>query len=394
MNLLEYQAKEVLESCGVRTPRSVVIKTSRDLVKIKERMFPSGYVVKAQVTTGGRGKSGGIKIVKSAKQARSAAKEMLGSKLSTYQSGGAAVRVECVLVAEKIAILREYYLAAVLNRRRGHPVLLISKAGGMEIEQIARERPGELHEVPVDSWTGAAGYKLRRLAAGPLEIPPELVNDFIGLAKKVAATYMKRELFLLEINPLAMTAAGFTALDSKISLDESALFRQPQNQELYKQNLSLLGFLERKAKNLDVSYIPIGGKIGCLVNGAGLAMATMDLLQSHGQAPANFLDVGGGSNKDQMRGAFELLFSDKNLTAIFVNIFGGIVRCDLIAEALIEADSKAKLRVPLVARLMGTNVDKAREILAKAKMSMVQVHADLSGAVKSVCEISKKSNGE
>ncbi|MBI4062867.1 MAG: ADP-forming succinate--CoA ligase subunit beta [Elusimicrobia bacterium] len=383
MNLFEYQAKSLLKQHGLPVGRSVLIKTKKDLALIKEGLFRSGYVVKAQVLAGGRGKAGGVKIVKRADEARALAGQMLGSNIETYQTAGAAVKIEAVLIAEKVAIEQEFYFAVTLSRKRGQAVILVSSAGGTEVEAA---NAGALREIPIDPWTGVRNHALREAAVETLNIPAPWINNFIEFGRKAARIYAEGEFSLLEINPLALTPKGFLAVDAKINLEENALFRQPDSLKFSEENQKLLPALERKAKDLGVSYIPIGGRIGCLVNGAGLAMATMDLIASHGQKPANFLDVGGGANVDQVKGAFEILLADKRLSAIFVNIFGGIMRCDLIAQALVEADKKTNLKVPLVARLLGNNVDQAREILSKARLTQVEVHDDLEKAVVSVCQ--------
>ncbi|MBI4369785.1 MAG: ADP-forming succinate--CoA ligase subunit beta [Elusimicrobia bacterium] len=391
MNLLEHQSKALLRDFGVMTPRSVLIKNAHDLSKIKAHLFPSGYVVKAQVATGGRGKSGGVKLVDTAQEAKEAARAMLGSKLTTYQSGGNAVTIESVLVAEKFDIDHEYYLAILLNRRQGQPTMLLSRFGGMDIEEVAQKNPQALLELPIDPWRGLPSFKLRQSAIS-LEIPGSWIENFISLASQAAALYQTRELGLLEINPLAQTPQGFVALDAKIGLEENALFRQSANKKIYDKNLNSLGPLEKKARALGVSYVPMSGQIGCLVNGAGLAMATMDLIAGHGQQPANFLDVGGGANPEQLQGAFEILFSDKRLKAVFVNIFGGILRCDLIAQALLAANKKSPLAVPLVARLLGNRVEEARHILSRAKLNNIEIFNDLTTAVRAVCRISAQDN--
>ncbi|MEK7287415.1 MAG: ADP-forming succinate--CoA ligase subunit beta [Elusimicrobiota bacterium] len=389
-NLLEYQARTILEESCIPIPPAVLVSKTSDLRKIKSGIWRGGFVVKAQVAAGGRGKAGGVKIVAKAGEAREAAREMLGASLATNQSAGSALKIKQVLVTQKVQIDREFYLAAVLSRKRAQPVLLISSAGGMGVEEIAKTQPQALVEIPIEAEGRVPSYRLRSAAVGPLQIPGPWINSFIAVAQKTAKAYWSRDLVLLEINPLALTPKGFLALDAKANVDENAFFRQPGNEALIKINASELTVAEKKAKALGISYVPVGGNIGCLVNGAGLAMATMDLIASHGQMPANFLDVGGGADVEQVRGAFELLLAGDSLSAIFVNIFGGIMRCDIIAQALVEAGKKRPLKVPLVARLLGTNVQEARNILEKAHLKNVQIFEDLEQAVRMVCQIEGK----
>lgn len=397
MNLLEYQAKKIFEEAGIRVPPALAIHKSADIRKIREGIFPKkwkekGYVIKAQVTAGGRGKAGGVKLVKTAKDAQAAAKAMLGSELKTAQTAGAGIKIESVLVADMVPIQKEFYMAIAVNRKKACPVMIVSRFGGMEIEEAAHKDPNALAEIEIDPWEGAPKHRLRRVAEENLQIPAAFIDDFIDLASKAAWLYIKRDLALLEINPMALTPEGFYAVDAKVSLEENALFRQPENQTLAKYMEKFLEPSEKKAKKIGVSFIPIGGTIGCLVNGAGLAMATMDLISLHGGTPANFLDVGGGAVVDQVRGAFELLFANKDSKAIFVNIFGGIMRCDIIAQALLEAHKNVPLKKPLVARLLGTNVDKAKEMLAQAKLPNVEVYSDLDTAVRRVCKVAANVN--
>ncbi len=390
MNLLEYQAKIFLEEFGVPTPRAVLIQTAGDLEKINNGLFASGYVVKAQVLAGARGKAGGVQIVASSTEAKAKAKSMLGSRLATHQTQGAALTIDAVLVAEKLDFEREFYLAIVLDRKSGRPMMLASKFGGIEIEEVSKEHPDALIRFSLNGDGSFDGEKLQRVAIEQLELTPNLAEAFVGLVAKLGKLYFSRDLMLLEINPLVLNAQGFIALDAKMNVDENALFRQEKAKEFAQVLQAKADPLERKARELGIAYIPIGGTIGCLVNGAGLAMATMDLIAQHNHTPANFLDVGGGADIAQVRGAFELLFSNTKLKAIFVNIFGGIMRCDVIAQALVGAASRVPLRVPLVARLQGTSMEEAHKILKEANFSDVQLFSNLDEAIKAVCEVLEK----
>lgn len=392
MNLLEYQAKEILKEFGVNIAPSVLIKKPNDLKKIKQGLFKFGYVVKAQVSAGGRGKAGGIKLAANAAKARAAAKAMLGSRLATHQTQGDSLLVESVLVTEKMPLFKELYLSIVLNRQKATPVMLLCGQGGMEIEELAKNNPNAIAEVPLDVWEGAASYRLREAAINVLNVSKEQVPDFTRLAQQLAMAYLQREMLLLEVNPLALTPQGFYAIDAKVILEENALWRQPKSHRFVKENRASLDSAQKKAKELGLSYIPIGGDIGCLVNGAGLAMATMDLIALTGRKPANFLDVGGGANITQTQGAFEILLSNKKLSAIFVNIFGGIVRCDIIAEALVQAAKKHPLNVPLVARLKGTRMNEAKDMLQKAKLAQVQVFEELEDAIAAIGALARTNH--
>ncbi|MBI4376900.1 MAG: ADP-forming succinate--CoA ligase subunit beta [Elusimicrobia bacterium] len=381
MKFLEYEAKELLRPHGVPLPPSGgVIKTAAGLPAALRRAGKGPWVIKAQVLAGGRGKAGGIKLAKTAAQAKAAAKSIIGMNLVTHQTKGQGIKVREVLVEGAAKIEREIYFSILIDRRGACPVVVASAEGGMEIEKLAEEKPQAILRLPFDPVAGLRDYEARRLAFD-LKIPAQRVGEFVKLAKALATVFIQYDCSLLEINPLAFTPKGLLALDAKLITDDNALFR---HQELAKKTDHETSSLEREARKADISYIGLDGNIGCMVNGAGLAMGTMDTIVLAGGRPANFLDVGGSADEERVTRAFQIILKDSKVKAILVNIFGGIVKCDMIAAGILAAVKKVKLKVPLVVRLQGTNVEQGRRLLASSSLSVVQAEDLWDAAQKAV----------
>jgi len=342
--------------------------------------------VKAQVHAGGRGKAGGVKLARELETVRTAAERMLGKALVTQQTGPEGLPVERVYVESGSEIARELYLSLTLNRERGRLALIASAAGGMDIEEVAHRTPEKILAATVHPAAGLAPHQARELAFG-VGLAGAQTAQFQSLAAALYRLYLEKDLSLVEINPLIVTADGaLVALDAKINVDDSALFRHPELAQL--RDASQEDPMERRAAEHDLNYVSLDGNIACMVNGAGLAMATMDLIKLHGGQPANFLDVGGGATSERVTVAFELILSNSRVRAVLVNIFGGIVRCDLIAEGIINAVQKVRVRVPVVVRLEGTNADKAREMLAQSGLKITPA-SDLTDAARKVVALAK-----
>ncbi|MFH2203314.1 MAG: ADP-forming succinate--CoA ligase subunit beta [Elusimicrobiota bacterium] len=385
MKLLEYEAKDVFRSFGIAVPATGgVITDARQLPAALKRAGKGPWVLKAQVLAGGRGKGGGVKLVKTPKEAREAAKNMVGMMLVTHQTQGKGLKVKEVLVDQASKIAREIYFSITMDRRAGRPVIVASAEGGVEIETLAKTKPQAILKEPVDPVAGLQGYQARRLAFA-LDIPPKLLGAFAQMATRLVQVFIKLDASLVEVNPLVITAKGeLVALDGKVVTDDNALFRQ---KDLAKRKDTEATALEREAKKTGLSYIGLDGNIGCMVNGAGLAMGTMDTIALAGGQPANFLDVGGGATAEQVTKAFQIILKDKKVKAILVNIFGGIMRCDVIAEGVIAAAKKVKLKVPLVVRLEGTNVEKGKALMADSGISMTLADSLWSAAQKAVAAV-------
>jgi succinyl-CoA synthetase beta subunit len=385
MKLHEYQAKELLKKYGVPVPDGRVAFEVEEAVGVaKEISFP--VVVKAQIHAGGRGKGGGIKVAKDADEVRGHAQSILGMTLVTVQTGPAGKKVNRLLIERTADISRELYLAVTADRSRSRPVMIASAAGGMEIEQVAASSPEKILKESIDPAVGFQSYQGRKLAFA-LGLDPRLVNPFSFLASAIYKTYAENDASLVEINPLVVTKDGkLVALDAKIDLDDNALYRHKSLEEW--RDVSEEDPAELEAKKFDLNYVSLSGTIGCMVNGAGLAMATMDLIKLHGGEPANFLDVGGGATKENVAEAFKIILRDPKVKSILINIFGGIMRCDVIAEGVVAAAKELSVTVPLVVRLQGTNVEKGREILKDAKLNIVAID-DLAAAAKKAVELSK-----
>jgi succinyl-CoA synthetase beta subunit len=379
MNLHEYQAKDLLRRYGVAVPQGGVAASAQEAVAVAQTLGGSLWVVKAQVHAGGRGKAGGVQLVRNLSALRGAAERMLGHNLVTQQTGSAGLPVERVYVEAGSDIEREIYLSLTLNRERGRIAVIASSAGGMDIEEVAHKTPQKILAVTVHPAAGLQPYQCRELAFA-LKLSGKQMSDFQQLAMALYRLYMENDASLLEINPLILTRAGeLVALDAKINIDANALFRHPNLAALRDANQE--DPLERRASEHELNYVSLDGDIACMVNGAGLAMATMDLIQLHGGAPANFLDVGGGATKERVAAAFKLILSNPRVTAILINIFGGIVRCDMIAEGIIAAVKEVGVSIPVIVRLEGTNAPLAREILAKSGLAITSA-GDLTDAAK------------
>ncbi|MBV6423211.1 MAG: Succinate--CoA ligase [ADP-forming] subunit beta [Steroidobacteraceae bacterium] len=389
MNLHEYQAKEVFREYGVPVPQGRVARSADEAVAAAEAIGGAVWVVKAQVHAGGRGKAGGVKLARDLPAVRAAAGDMLGRKLVTKQTGEEGLPINAVYVESGSEIAREIYLSLTLNREKGRIALIGSSAGGMDIEEVAEHTPEKIVTVNVHPAAGLQPYQSRQMAFA-LGFEGRQIGEFEKIATALYRLYLERDASLLEVNPLIVTKAGqLVALDAKINIDPNALFRQPALAAL--RDVTQEDAMEVRASEHDLNYVSLDGDIACMVNGAGLAMATMDLIKLHGGQPANFLDVGGGATAERVTEAFKLILSNPNVRAILVNIFGGIVRCDLIAEGIITAAKKLSLAVPVVVRLQGTNADKAREMLAASGLALTP-GADLTDAAKKVVALAAEGS--
>ncbi|HZO23951.1 MAG TPA: ADP-forming succinate--CoA ligase subunit beta [Steroidobacteraceae bacterium] len=386
MNLHEYQAKEVFRSYGIPIPTGAVAANPEEAVAAAQKLGGSVWVVKAQVHAGGRGKAGGVKLVKDLDAVRSAAEAMLGHPLVTKQTGPEGLPVERVYVESGSQIEREIYLSLTLNRERGRVALIASAAGGMDIEEVAATTPERILTVNIHPAAGLQPYECRQIAFG-LGLQGAQIGEFQNICMGLYRLYMEKDASLVEVNPLIVTkGGGLVALDAKINADANAIFRHPDIGRM--RDTSQEDPMERRASEHDLNYVSLDGDIACMVNGAGLAMATMDLIKLHGGQPANFLDVGGGATSERVTAAFQLILSNTRVRAVLVNIFGGIVRCDLIADGVINAVKNVGVKVPVVVRLEGTNADKAREMLAKSGLTIAAAE-DLTDAARKVVAAAK-----
>ncbi len=379
MNLHEYQSKRLFAEFGIPVPRGIPAESPNAAVDAAKELGGDLWVVKAQVHAGGRGKAGGVKLARTAAEVHQYADAMLGKRLVTHQSGPEGLPVNVVYVEAGTDIDRELYLSMLVDREVSRVAFIASAAGGMDIEKVAEETPEKIFTVAIAPDAGLQDYQARQLAFG-LGLDKKQMRQFGNLIKRLYRLYLDSDASLVEVNPLIVTKAGdVVALDAKINIDGNALFRQPRLHEL--RDVSQEDDKEREAAAHDLNYVSLDGDIACMVNGAGLAMATMDLIKLHGGAPANFLDVGGGATKERVEEAFKLILSNDNVSAILVNIFGGIVRCDLIAEGIIDAVKDVGVSVPVVVRLEGTNVEKGRDILASSDLDVIAAE-DLTDAAK------------
>ena len=387
MNLHEYQAKDVFRSYRIPVPAGKVAASADEAAAAAESLGGPVWVVKAQVHAGGRGKAGGVKLARDVEAVRTAASAMLGKRLVTPQTGPEGLPVEHVYVESGSEIARELYLSLTLNRERGRIAVIASAAGGMDIEEVAHRTPGKILSATVHPAAGLQAHQARELAFG-LGLSGPQIAEFQSLAAALYRLYIDKDLSLVEINPLIVTKTGaLLALDAKINVDANALARHPELAQL--RDASQEDPMERRASEHDLNYVSLDGDIACMVNGAGLAMATMDLIKLHGGQPANFLDVGGGATSERVTAAFELILSNSRVRAVLVNIFGGIVRCDLIADGVINAVKKVNVRVPVVVRLEGTNADKARAMLADSGLKITPA-ADLTDAARKVVRLAAR----
>jgi succinyl-CoA synthetase beta subunit len=381
MNLHEYQAKQLFAEVGVPVPKGRVARTVDEAVKAGHELGGSVWVVKAQVHAGGRGKAGGVKVVKSESELREFASKLLGSKLHTHQTGPEGLPINAVMVEQGLAIDRELYLSAVVDRACERVVFMGSAAGGMDIEEVAATEPEKIFTTAVDPAAGLQPYQARQFAFG-LGLKGDQVGALVKIMSAMYRLFIEKDLSLVEINPLIVTKEGqLLALDGKINVDDNALYRQATVEAM--RDPSQEDEKERAAHQHDLNYVTLDGDIACMVNGAGLAMATMDIIKLHGGEPANFLDVGGGATAARVAEAFKIIVSDRKVKAILVNIFGGIVRCDLISEGIIQAVKEVGVNVPVVVRLQGTNVDQGNEMLRNSGLAVIAV-SDLTEAAKRV----------
>lgn len=383
MNIHEYQAKEIFKRYNVPTPNGYVAFSVEEAVENAKKLGGSIWVVKAQIHAGGRGLGGGVKLARSLEEVKTLANEILGMTLVTHQTGPAGKLVQKVYIEEGADIADELYLGVVLDRAREMPVIMASREGGMEIEKVAAEAPEKIIKVAVDPFIGFQAFHGRELAYG-LGLAPEEISNFIKFAAALYKVYMENDAEMIEINPLVKTKSGsFIALDGKMGFDDNSLFRHPDIEAM--RDESEENPIEREASGYGLSYVKLDGNVGCMVNGAGLAMGTMDTINYVGGTPANFLDVGGGANAQTVAKGFEIILKDPNVKSIFVNIFGGIVRCDRIANGILEATKLVDVHVPVIVRLDGTNAKEAAEILKNANIKNIITASDLNdGAIKAV----------
>lgn len=380
MNIHEYQGKEIFRSMGVAVPNGSVAYTPEEAVDVAKTLDSKVYVVKAQIHAGGRGKAGGVKIAKSIDEVREYAKELLGKVLVTHQTGPEGKEVKRLLVEEGCDIQNEYYIGFVIDRATDSVVLMGSEEGGTEIEEVAAETPEKIFKEAIDPVVGLMPYQAKRLAFN-INIPKESVNKAAKLMLSLYNVFTEKDCAIMEINPLVSTGEGeVLALDAKVNFDENALFRNKDIVEL--RDLDEEDPKEIEASKYDLSYVALDGNIGCMVNGAGLAMATMDTINHFGGNPANFLDVGGGATTEKVTEAFKIILGDEGVEGIFVNIFGGIMKCDVIAEGVVEAVKNIGLEIPLVVRLEGTNVERGKEILDNSDFDIIPASTMAEGAQK------------
>jgi len=385
MKIHEYQAKAILSKYGVAVPRGEMATTVEEAKQIARRLFDNGassVVVKAQIHAGGRGKGGGVKLAKSVEEAAQLAEKMLGMTLVTHQTGPEGKVVQRLLIEEGLPIDRELYLSMLLDRQEAKLLIMASQAGGMEIEQVAAETPDAIIKEHIEPGIGLIPFQARKIAFA-LELKPELVNQAVTLLTGLYKAYLDTDASLVEINPLITTKDNrLIALDAKVNFDDNALFRHKDIKEL--RDITEEDPLEVEASKYGLNYIKLDGNVGCMVNGAGLAMSTMDIIKFAGGMPANFLDVGGSANEEQVTHAFEILLSDKHVKAVLINIFGGILRVDTLANGVVMAAKKTNIQLPIVLRLEGTNVEQGREILKASGLNFIVAETMKDAAEKVV----------
>ncbi len=382
MNIHEYQGKEILRKYGVAVPNGKVAFTVEEAVDAAKELGTEVSVVKAQIHAGGRGKAGGVKVAKNIDEVRTYADEILGKTLVTHQTGPEGKEVKRLLIEEGCDIRKEYYIGLVLDRATSRVTMMASEEGGTEIEEVAAETPEKIFKEEIDPVTGLMPYQARRLAFN-INIPEEYLSKAVKFMLGLYKVFIEKDCSIAEINPLVTTGDGeVLALDAKLNFDDNALFRQKDIVEY--RDLEEEDEKEIEASKYDLSYIALDGNIGCMVNGAGLAMATMDIIKHYNGDPANFLDVGGGATAEKVTEAFKIILSDKNVKGIFVNIFGGIMKCDVIAEGVVQATKEVGLKIPLVVRLEGTNVDAGKKILAESGLNITPAESMADGAEKIV----------
>ena len=386
MNIHEYQAKELLKKFGAPVPNGVHGETSKDLLNKSKLLKTEKYVLKAQIHSGGRGKAGGIKITNSLEELKQAADQMLGKTLVTNQSGPKGKKVKKLYVEESSRIDKEFYLSCLVDRAKSKIAFISCLEGGMDIEEIANKNPEKIITTRIDVEKEISDLDCEKVI-DVFKLEYDAKDQAIELIKSMYRLFIEKDASLIEINPLVLTKENnILCLDAKINFDDNAIFRHPDIYEL--RDLNEEDPTEIEANKQELSYIKLDGNIGCMVNGAGLAMATMDIIKLFGGSPANFLDVGGGASKDKVAAAFKMILSDKNVKGILINIFGGIMRCDVLALGVVEAAKEMKIDIPLVVRLAGTNYEKGKKILDDSKLKIISA-SDLSEAAKKVVEITK-----
>ena len=382
MKIHEYQGKELLRKFGVPVPRGLVARSPEEAYQAAKELGTDVVVVKAQIHAGGRGKGGGVKLAKSADEAREIAQKMLGMKLLTHQTGPEGREVRVLLIEEGLPIDKEFYLGIVLDRASGRPVFMASEAGGMDIEEVAAKTPEKILKETVDPAVGFRAFQARKLAFG-LGIGSDLIGQAVKFMQSLYNAYEQMDASLMEINPFLLTKDNrLIALDAKVNFDDNALFRHKEFLDL--RDLNEEEPLEIEASKFDLNYIKLDGNIACMVNGAGLAMATMDIIKLAGGEPANFLDVGGGASQERVEAAFRILLADENVKAVLINIFGGIVRCDMVARGVVEAVKKLGIEVPVVVRLEGTNVEEGQRVIRDSGLNFTVANGMKDAADKVV----------
>ncbi len=382
MKIHEFQGKELLKNFGVPVPRGLVARSPEEAYQAAKELATDILVVKAQIHAGGRGKGGGVKLAKSPDEAREIARQMLGMKLVTHQTGPEGREVRVLLVEEGLPIDKEFYLGIVLDRASGRPVFMASAAGGMDIEEVAAKTPEQIMKETVDPAVGFRAFQARKLAFS-LGLPAELIGQAVKFMQSLYLAYEQMDASLMEINPFLLTKdKRLIALDAKINFDDNAMFRHKDFLAL--RDLNEEEPLEIEASKFDLNYIKLDGNIACMVNGAGLAMATMDIIKLAGGEPANFLDVGGGASQERVEAAFRILLADKNVKAVLINIFGGIVRCDMVARGVVEAAKNLGIKVPVVVRLEGTNVEEGQRVIRESGMNFTVANGMKDAAEKVV----------
>ena len=382
MKIHEYQGKELLKKFGVPVPRGIVARSVDEVYQAARDLACEPVVVKAQIHAGGRGKGGGVKLAKNAEEAREIGKQMLGMNLITHQTGPEGREVRVLLIEEGLPIDKEFYLGIVLDRASGRPVFMASAAGGMDIEEVAARTPEQIFKETIDPAVGFRSFQARKLAFA-LGLPSELISQATKFMQSLYTAYEAMDATLMEINPFLLTKDNrLIALDAKVNFDDNAMFRHPDFRDL--RDLNEEEPLEIEASKFDLNYIKLDGNIACMVNGAGLAMATMDIIKLAGGEPANFLDVGGGASQERVEAAFRILLADPNVRAVLVNIFGGIVRCDMVARGVVGAAKNLGVTVPVVVRLEGTNVEEGQRVIRESGLGFTVANGMKDAAEKVV----------
>ncbi len=382
MKIHEYQGKDLLKIYGVPVPRGIVARTPEEAEQAAKDLGTDIVVVKAQIHAGGRGKGGGVKLAKSPAEAKEIAAQMLGMMLITHQTGPAGSEVKTLLIEEGLPIDKEFYLGITLDRTTGRDVFMASSAGGMDIEKVAEETPELILKETINPAVGLRAFQARNLAFA-LGIPADLIGQAAKFMISLYDAYQKMDATIVEINPFLLTKDNrLIALDAKVNFDDNAMFRHKDYAEL--RDLGEEEPLEIEASKFDLNYIKLDGNIGCMVNGAGLAMATMDIIKLHGGEPANFLDVGGGASQERVENAFRILLADENVKAVLINIFGGIVRCDMVANGVVAAAKNLGISIPIVARLEGTNVEEGKRVLSESNIGIIPANGMSDAAEKVV----------